>query len=81
VSPAGYDAAAVARLASSRHPGLDPAAVDRLAVLAGEHLHDLGSLDAPELARRLLADEDPPDASAATVIAAAAVEHCESRDS
>ena len=76
MTPTGYDVAAVARLVAERHPGLAPDAVTRLAEAAKTHLAEMGELDAPELARRLLAHEPPVDASAASVVAAAAVEHC-----
>jgi hypothetical protein len=37
---------------------------------------EIGELDAPELARRLLVDNRPQGATAANVVAVAAVEFC-----
>jgi hypothetical protein len=45
---------------------------------AWEHLREIGELDAPELARRLLADNRQSGATAANVVAVAAVEFCRS---
>lgn len=71
----GYDAELVAALARSADPGLPEALARELAVLAEEHLRELGALDAPELARRLLADAPEAGATAAAVVARAAVRH------
>ena len=50
-----------------------------LSLATGEslaHLRAIGSLDAPELARRLMADHRQDGATAATCVARAAVDFC-----
>jgi len=71
-SPSGFDAAAVAAAARRRDPGL-PA--ETAALLAGQAGELLGGeeLDAPALARGLLAANSDVGASAANVVAAAAI--------
>lgn len=76
-SPQGsFDAAWVAQLARTADPGLAEATARQLAGAAWQHLCEMEELDAPELARRLLAADAPPGASAATVVAKAAVDFC-----
>lgn len=69
-----YDADRVVRIARERAPGLDWESTCALAAAAGRHLADLGAPDAPEVARRLLADLPEAGASSAAVVAAAAAE-------
>ena len=72
----GYDAEQVAQLARTADPGLPEQTARELAVLAGEHVQDLADLDAPEIARRLMADLPSAGASPAAVVARAVVDHC-----
>lgn len=72
-----FDAAWVANLARSADPGLPEPIAQQLAAEAWQHVREIGELDAPELARRLLADH-PGDATPATVVAKAAVDFCRS---
>lgn len=72
-----YDADWVAASARSKDPGLPEATARVLAVHAWNHLRAIGELDAPEVARRLLADHRDAGATAAAVVARAAVEFCE----
>lgn len=72
-----YDADWVAATARSKDPGLPEATARELAVHAWDHLRAIGELDAPEVARRLLADHRDAGATAAAVVARAAVEFCE----
>ena len=72
-----YDADWVAATARSKDPGLPEATARELAVYAWEHLRAVGALDAPEVARRLLADHPTAGASPAAVVAKAAVDFCE----
>lgn len=72
-----YDADWVAAAARSKDPGLPEETARELAVYAWEHLREMRELDAPELARRLLADHVVAGATPATVVARAAVEFCE----
>lgn len=74
--PGGYDEALVSAGARGKDPGLPPDLALELAVLAWDHLRAVGELDAAEVARRLLADNPTAGASAANVVARAAVEHC-----
>lgn len=74
--PGGYDEALVSALARGKDPGLPPDLALELAVLAWDHLRAVGALDAAEVARRLLADSPTAGATAANVVALAAVEHC-----
>ncbi len=71
-----YDAAWVAQSARSADPGLPEALAHELAAAAWGHLRAVGELDAPEVARRLLADNPQTGASPAAVVARAAVEFC-----
>ena len=71
-----YDADWVAGAARSTDPGLPEETARELAVYAWEHLRAAGSLDAPEVARRLLADHADAGDSPANVVALAAVEFC-----
>lgn len=72
-----YDADWVAQAARGKDPGLPESTARELAVYAWEHLRALGELDAPEGARRLLADHPAAGASPAAVVAKAAVDFCE----
>lgn len=71
-----YDADWVAAAARSQDPGLPEGLSVELAAQAWEHLRSTGSLDAPELARRLLAGNPQTGATPATVVAKAAVDFC-----
>ncbi len=75
-----YDAAAVAAQARAHDPGLPAETALELALYAGEHLREIGALDAPEIARRLLADHPQAGASPAAVVAKAAVDFCRQHD-
>ncbi|MGI8535457.1 MAG: hypothetical protein ACR2K2_02985 [Mycobacteriales bacterium] len=72
-----YDADWVAAQARAHDPGLPEDTARELATYAWEHLRELGSLDAPEVARRLLAEHPAAGASPAAVVAKAAVDFCE----
>ena len=71
-----YDAGWVAATARQKDPGLPEETARELAVYAWEHLREVGDLDAPEIARRLLVDHRTAGATAANVVATAAVEFC-----
>ena len=71
-----YDAEWVAATARSADPGLPEETARELAVYAWEHLRAVGDLDAPEIARRLMADHPDAGATPATVVAKAAVDFC-----
>ena len=71
-----YDADWVASAARQKDPGLPEETARELAVYAWEHLRAVGELDAPEIARRLLVDHMKAGATAANVVATAAVEFC-----
>ena len=73
-----YDADWVAASARTADPGLPEETAALLARQAWEHLRAIGELDAPEVARRLLADNRQSGATAANVVAVAAVEFCTS---
>jgi hypothetical protein len=72
-----YDAERVAATARSKDPGLPDHTARELAVYAWDHLRAVGELDAPEVARRLMADHPDAGASPAAVVARAAVDFCE----
>lgn len=72
-----YDADWVAATARSKDPGLPEHTARELAVDAWDHLRAIGRFDAPEVARRLLADHRVSGATAAAVVARAAVDFCE----
>jgi hypothetical protein len=76
---ADWDDDLVVALARSKDPGLPEETARELAVLAREHLLAIGEPDAPEVARRLLADHRVAGATAANVVARAAVEHAAQR--
>lgn len=79
--PAGsYDAEWVANSARTADPGLPEETARELAVYAWDHLRAIGEPDAPEVARRLLADHEVAGATAANVVAKAAVDFCEAND-
>lgn len=78
-APAQYDEELVSERARGHDPGLPADLALEMAVLAWDHLRAIGELDAPELARRLLADNPAAGATPATVVARAAVEHCQER--
>ena len=75
-----YDADWVAAAARQKDPGLPEETGRELAVYAWEHLRAVGELDAPEIARRLLTDHRAAGATAANVVATAAVEFCRQYD-
>lgn len=77
--PGTYDADWVSAAARQQDPGLPPETATMLAGRAWEHLRELGTLDAPALARRLMAAEHV-GATPANVVATAAVAFCESYD-
>ena len=72
-----YDAEWVVSTARSKDPGLPEQTARELAVYAWEHLREIGELDAPEVARRLMADHPSAGASPAAVVAKAAVDFCD----
>lgn len=72
-----YDADWVAATARTADPGLPEEMARELAVYAWDHLRAVGELDAPEVARRLLADHPEAGASPAAVVAKAAVDFCQ----
>ena len=72
-----YDADWVANSARTADPGLPTDLARELAVYAWDHLRAIGALDAPEVARRLMADHPTAGATAASVVAKAAVDFCE----
>ena len=74
--PGSYDADWVATTARSADPGLPEETARELAVYAWEHLRAVGELDAPEIARRLMADHPAAGATPAAVVAKAAVDFC-----
>lgn len=71
-----YDADWVATTARTADPGLPEETARELAVYAWDHLRAIGELDAPEVARRLMADHRRAGATAAAVVAKAAVDFC-----
>ena len=73
----GYDADWVANSARTADPGLPEDVARELAVYAWDHLRAIRGLDAPEVARRLMADNPAAGATAANVVAKAAVDFCE----
>lgn len=75
-----YDADWVAASARSADPGLPEETARELAIYAWEHLREIGELDAPAVARRLLADHRVAGATAAAVVAKAAVDFCQAYD-
>ena len=74
--PGSYDADWVAATARSKDPGLPEETARELAVYAWDHLRAIGELDAPEVARRLMADHQAAGATPAAVVAKAAVDFC-----
>lgn len=78
--PGGYDAERVAAAARAKDPGLPEETARELAVYAWDHLRAMGELDAPELARRLLAGHADAGATPANVVARAAVDLCRSQN-
>jgi len=71
-----YDADWVAASARRQDPGLPTETALLLAQESVGHLRVMRELDAPELARRLMADHDTTGATAANMVATAAVEFC-----
>ncbi len=71
-----YDPDWVANTARTADPGLPEETARELAVYAWDHLRAIHELDAPEVARRLLADHGAAGATAANVVAKAAVDFC-----
>lgn len=66
----------VAAAARAHDPGLPEEMAREMATYAEEHVRELNSLDAPELARRLMADYPAAGASPAAVVARAAIDLC-----
>lgn len=75
-----YDADWVANAARTADPGLPEELARELAVYAWDHLRALHELDAPEVARRLMADHPAAGATPAAVVAKAAVDFCAAYD-
>ena len=71
-----YDTDWVAQTARTADPSLDEATARDLAGDAWQHLRQVKEFDAPEIARRLLADHPDAGASAANFVAKAAVDFC-----
>ena len=75
--PAGsYDPGAVAAAARRQDPGLPPETASLLAPQAWDLLRRQGDLDAPALARALMAGNPGIGATPANVVAIAAVSFC-----
>jgi hypothetical protein len=75
-----YDADWVASAAREADPGLPRDVAVLLARQAWQHLRETGVTDPPEIARRLLADNRAAGATAANVVAVAAVRFCAAYD-
>lgn len=75
-----YDADWVASSARESDPGLPREVAVQLARSAWEHLRAVGSSDPNEIARRLLAEYREAGATAANVVAVAAVQYCAAYD-
>ena len=75
-----YDADWVANTARTADPGLPEVLARELATAAWDHLRAIHELDAPEVARRLMTDFDTAGATAANVVAKAAVDFCAAYD-
>ena len=71
-----YDPERVAAAARAHDPGLPEETALEMATYAGEHLQTMDCLDAPALARRLMADNPAAGATPAAVVARAAVDFC-----
>lgn len=71
-----YDPDWVASSAQQADPGLPQETAQRLAHRAWQHLRDAGATDPAEIARRLLAEDKAAGATAANVVAVAAVQFC-----
>ncbi len=74
--PGSYDADWVAASARDADPGLPPETALLLARAAWARMRDAEVTDPAELARRLFADNPDVGASAANVVAVAAVQFC-----
>lgn len=72
-----YDPERVSAAARTADPGLPEEDALRLAREAWQHLREVGCADAPEIARRLMAGPNQTGATPATVVAKAAVDHCQ----
>jgi hypothetical protein len=75
-----FDAAEVAGAARQQDPGLPPETASLLAGQAWAELTRLGELDAPALARALMAGNPGVGATPCNVVAAASVSFCELHD-
>jgi hypothetical protein len=73
---AAYDPEQVAADARAADPGLPQEAALRLARDAWRHLQEAGAVDPAEIARRLMVDHHRDGATAANVVAVAAVQFC-----
>ena len=71
-----YDADWVASSAREADPGLPREVATLLAEDAWTHMREAGATDPAEIARRLLADHREAGATAANVVAVAAVQFC-----
>ena len=75
-----YDADWVASSARQSDPGLPAETAQLLAQDAWKHLREAGPSDPAEIARRLMADHRAAGATAANVVAVAAVQFCAAYD-
>lgn len=71
-----YDADWVASSAREADPGLPPETAVRLARQAWDHMCEADAADPAEIARRLMAGNPQAGATAANVVAVAAVQFC-----
>ena len=74
---ASFDPVRVSATACASDPSLSPELAEQLAGEAWAHLQEIGALDAPEVARRLLAAHEGVGASECNAVATAAVGFCE----
>lgn len=72
-----FDPDWVASAARQQDPGLPPETADLLAGQAWARLHEIGELDAPALARSLLAANPGVGATPCNAVATAAVAFCQ----
>jgi hypothetical protein len=79
-SQGSYDPDRVASSAREADPGLPPETAVLLARDAWGHLQAAGATDPTEIARRLFADHKAAGATAANVVAVAAVQFCAVHD-
>lgn len=72
-----WDVPAIAAGARLQDPGLPPETAELLAAQVERLLAEIGELDAPALARALMAANSHVGATAANVVATAAVGYCD----